>query len=475
MVVVVNKDVYWSLSQLQIIRMIWCAKCIIIIKARQQGKTELGTKLLSAHVMDDISKPITQYIAAMNTMEQCNKYIVNRFMAQLGQLQDTGIFTVKSIAGNAGKEMILRRPWIGPESMSITHLTGMGNRNAIRGGSYDFGYFDEVEQYPANTVANIILPMFTETRGRILLTGTVESFSEFYKTAMSYDAFQREGDRTFCFIDHDVFTANNFSDRLISRIHRIYHSNDNMQGFWAEFMNNPFMAASKKNPMTTHMRNIQRVFDKGDVHYNQININLDRGISKGHMPYVAWQVDQKNKPLIMDYSREDFTDLYMIPDLLVKRYRRFHRINIIFPSDIYTTVYKQGYTEYSFFMSMLKKKGLTEKVCVTTLPKIEPNGKKVIIKRLIERFFYEFRFLVSEAGVGELLKDISQVAFTKNDKTGHYDYSKPVQNDYIHVLDAVIYAFLSLNERSSEMAMPAGETFLRKKIKYFDGRLYGIL
>ena len=473
MVIIINKDPYISLCQMHAIHRMIAAKCIILLYARQQGKTHLGTHALSGYVMDDISKPIGQYIAAMNTMEQCNKFIVNRFRSQLGALEDTGLFSIKSVAGGGvGKEMVLHRPWISPESKSITHLTGMGNKNAIRGGSYDFGYFDEVEQYPEHSITNIIMPMFSETRGRILLSGTTERFGQFYKLAMSYDEFQKEGDRTFLFIDHDVFTCNNFKNKIISRYHKIYQADDNMQGFWAEYMNNPFMAASKKNPFTTYLNELKRVQDKGHLQYNQININLDRGISPGHMPYIAWQYNIRNEPVILDYSRKDFRDLFMIPDLLVNRYKNFHRINIIFPSDIYTSVFKEGHTEYSFFMSMLEKKGLTNKICVTTLPKIVPNGKKAIIKEVLERFFKVFSFLVKEPGVGDFVKDTAQIEFTQKEKTGYYDYGTPVANDFIHVLDTAIYTYLSRNLASSRMARTSRDILNKRKIKRFDGRLF---
>ena len=45
--ITINPDPYWSLFQLQIIQLIRYAKYIVLIASRQQGKTDLGSKILS--------------------------------------------------------------------------------------------------------------------------------------------------------------------------------------------------------------------------------------------------------------------------------------------------------------------------------------------------------------------------------------------------------------------------------------------
>ena len=468
--IVLNPDPYWSLSQLKLMNSLWGVQYAIIIKARQQGKTEFCSKLLSHVVVNDNQSPVRRNFCSMNTLDQCNKVVIPRFKQQLGALEESGIFKLFNVQGSTGREMILEKPWIGPGCKSITHFTGMGNKDAIRGGSYHFMYCDEVEQYPPGTVTDILMPMTTETGGIMILTGTVKSFGEFYKKGMNYKKWALE-DKTFLFWDDDVFTCENFTDRVIKNMYRNFCAEQNEPGFWGEFMNNPLKAASKKNPFTLKLANLRKQTDYSTMHHKLVNINLDRGLTAGHMPYMAWQYDMKNDPLALDYSRTDLTDLFMIPDFLVKRYGHFDKINLIFPYDICNPSSKHGYTQFDLFQSMIYKKGLSEKFCLNILPKIERDGKVVVINTSIEGF-NRWKFLMEEEGVQDLVMDIAQIAFRLVEKTKFFDYRKPVENDYIHVLDMFLYANMSLDLEHTWNPIPQVVQNKDRILNYFDGRLY---
>ena len=467
--IVLNPDPYWSLSQLKLSNSILGVQFAIIIEARQQGKTEWGSRTLSHVVVNDNQSPVRNNFFSMNTLDQCNRIIIPRFERQLGPLKNSGIFKIANMQG-AGREMTLEKPWIGPGCKSVTHFTGMGNKDAVRGGSYHFMMCDEVEQYPPNTISDILVPMVSETGGMLILMGTVKKFGEFYKKALSY-LERSHKDKTYMFWNEDVFQAGNFTDRVIKNMYREFNDDDNEPGFWSEMMNNPLKAASKSNPFTMKLATLRKQMDYKTLHLGQVNINLDRGITEGHMPYMAWQYDYEEQPMIMDYDRKAMCDLYMIPDLLVGRYGKYNKINVIFPYDIVTPSSKYGYTELDLFKSMIEKKGLTEKFCINILPKIERDGKVVLINQAIEGFD-RWKFLMAEKGVQNLVMDIAQISFRLVEKTKFFDYKKPVENDYIHVCDMFLYANMSLDLGHAYNATPQKIDNVNKPYKFFDGSLF---
>ena len=467
--IVLNPDPYWSLSQLRLANSILGKQFIIIIEARQQGKTEFLSKLLSHIVVNDNQSPVRNNFFSMNTLDQCNRIIIPRFEKQLGGLKNSGIFKIANMQG-AGREMVLEKPWIGPGCKSVTHFTGMGNKDAVRGGSYHFMGCDEVEQYPANTVSDILIPMVSETGGTIIFCGTVKKFGEFYKKALSY-LEKSYRDKTYIFWNEDVFQAGNFTDRVIKNMYQEFCDEDNEPGFWSEMMNNPLRAASKSNPFTLKLATLRKQPNYSTLHHGQININIDRGITEGHMPYIGWQYDYKDEPLIFDYDRRAMTDMYMIPDLLIKRYGQYKKINLIFPYDILTPSTKHGFTEFDLFQSMIIKKGLTEKISLNILPKIERDGKVVLINQAIEDFD-KWKFLMAERGVQNFVMDLAQVSFRLVDKTKFFDYKKPVENDYIHVLDMFLYARMSMDADHASNAVPQVEVIKDRRVNFFSGQLY---
>ena len=467
--IVLNPDPYWSLSQLRLANSILGKQFIVIIEARQQGKTEFLSRLLSHIVINDNRSPVRNNFFSMNTLDQCGRIIIPRFEKQLGDLRSSGLFKITNMQG-AGREMVLYKPWAGHGFKSVTHFTGMGNKDAVRGGSYHFMGCDEVEQYPPNTVSDILLPMVSETGGTVILCGTVKRFGEFYNKALSYlEKSQR--DKTYIFWNEDVFQAGNFSDRVIRNAYEEFCSEDNEPGFWSEYMNNPLRAATKTNPFTLKLSTLRQQANYSTLQHDQININLDRGITPGHMPYMAWQIDYDDEPMIIDYSRKDMYDMFMIPDLLVNRYGHYRKINLIFPNDILTPSMKYGKSEFDIFQSMIKKKGLTQKIALNILPKIEKDNKVVLINQAIENF-NRWKFLTKQKGVGELIRDMARISFKLVEKTKFFDYKKAVENDYIHVLDMFLYACMSLDMDHASNATPQNIILKGRNINYFDGKLY---
>ena len=224
----------------------------------------------------------------MNTLEQCQKYLISKLEEQLGPLANSGLFSIKSIVGTGGKELKLYRPWFGPHNYATINFHGMGNPDAIRGGAYHFGFHDETEQMPPGVLEEVIMPMYSRTEGVSILSGTVKGYSDFYKKALEYDARQKAGDRTYCYIDHDVFTSHNFSKRIIQEQYGLFSKESG--GFYTEHMNNPFMSVAKTNPFVFYFSKIKEVKDFFSIDYSQVNIVLDRGVA-GNMPYIAWQYD----------------------------------------------------------------------------------------------------------------------------------------------------------------------------------------
>ena len=442
---------YWSLWQSKFIAyLMHNPRFIFLVASRQVGKTELCSRLM-VHLAMNHPKRFPRFLVSYNTLDQAIKYIVNRFTQQLGSLPKE-IFKIENTVSGAGKRLILNRTWLPHRSTVMIDFTGMGNASAIRGGSYDFYFGDEGNQYPEGVFFNIIKPMMSATMGTYIITGTVDSINQFYELGMLHAREQAKGNRKYLFYFEDVLTSAVFNREMIEDEYKAYEAIDDIEGFKNEYFNDVSAGASKVNPFIGKLATIERDSNPDMVNKQQLNIVLDRGMSRGNMPYTAWQyrnIDEK--PNMLDYCRTSLPDLITTPRILANRYAQFEKINLVFPYDLVAPVFKAGYTERDVLMTAIHREGLQNKISVDVLGQVESGGRPSLIRLAVEDMD-NWVFADNIPSVAQFLKDICKVGFDKNTETGYTDFKKVKKSKWLHVLDMWLHTHLSQKRYSCKYA-----------------------
>ena len=420
---------------------------LFLLVPRQFGKTEWGAHVLRDFLFKYENQMNPNALVVMQTYESVNKNYLPRLKAMLKGLPPS-VVTIYENKSSEHAYITLKRPWLGDVcTIHFGTASTMKAVDALRGRTINFMLLDEAAYYPEGAWSGVFEPMLDDTKGKAIITSTVNGPNWFMRLD---DTAREDQEAGTGYYGHYKLTVEQmlelepslrepgFLENKIRSAKRAGTHHVLLQEYYHDY----YAGVAKEFPFAKTIRELPNrgVVDMPVHIKGQHNVWVACDIGKqGHYATWAFIVDRISKqPIIIHYS-EDHDG---IKDFLNNMYNEFHEYNMVyitFPHDVHNKDLWQG--GGSFWIKAREH--------VNNTPRL---SKKLVLrdadkpKSAQQDWLYAvsqvslFRFVTSQCRIG--YEKLLQMRFTKDAKTGHVLWGTSVRNSAVHAGDAFRYAVL---------------------------------
>ena len=483
----VGKDINYRTWQWYASHILSSNRSVCMVASRQIGKTQLLSNKLS-NFMFLYDKQWPYSLNTMQSHRQAFKILFGRMHRMLHHLPKS-IYSVRGGSGNEAITARLVRPWRDDEVELC--FSGVGNSKGIRGDAIDNGNFDEISIYPQNIWYEVFRPMFNSTRGRRVISGTVQG-----KHNVLYEQFKlhlklgSEG-KSFGAIylpDRHCGFWNEESVWELEKEYRLagkaYLHAQEMRCDWNAVPEGVFAFAEQLNEIERIGHYLDsETFDEsvgGDRSY--VNVAIDIGL-KEHL--CAWVFSQMDGVLYLHRFYKGNYNLAHLEHLAAQIYSEFndyHQINFYLPFDATQGSQVDGVNSYERLNSYLDRNDYSHKIKTHVLGQVRPNTKKFLyadaIRLINDPNLVKVNFDYCDEGI-DLLSSAKWRVDSASDLIRIGDLAR---GKYEHCVDAFCYMGAAITNRLTpadpyevydETSYYRGPTNYQKKVNAVYGKYTG--